>query len=322
MKRIIPFYILITISSATLGQTEKMINPADLKQQTVVTEPLSLQKGFLRVGFAYSYSVLDKYFDNSGNKNYFSESTWNTTTGTMFLGQYGITDRAMVEVDVPYVNNLTNYHSVIYNPEIDTRVTSNSSNRGKGLGDLVLSGTYQIIPSEGNKFSLKAEADLTLPTGKKNPSDVKNSRDYTAPTGYGVFVINPTITARMVSYPFSYAAYVSYDYNFHGSRIITAGDLAETKFKYGNNFVAGGSFNFLLNEWIALANELNYSYTGKGEIENTPSGNLNTSWGFTYETRLIFQIKRFRLGEKVSIPLRGKDKGADPTYTLLAQYVF
>jgi hypothetical protein len=310
------------ISSATPGQTEKILNPGDLKQQTIVTEPLSLRKGYFRAGLTYAYSVLDKYFDNSGNKNYSPESTWGTSGGATFWGQYGVTDRVMVEVGIPYSSSLINYHSRIYAPNIDSTLLLNSSVRGKGLGDVIVSATYQIIPSAENNFSLKAAVDATIPTGEKNPTNIKGWRDYDAPTGYGVFVISPRITARMVSYPFSYTAYVAYNYNFSGTRIMSPGDLTETKFKYGDFFVGGASLNFHLNEWIALANEINYSYTFKGEIENVPASDLTTSWAVSYETRLIFQIKRFRLGEAVSIPLKGKLIGADPTYVLLAQYVF
>jgi hypothetical protein len=113
-----------------------------------------------------------------------------------------------------------------------------------------------------------------------------------------------------------------YDYNLSGSRLISPWDVDEKKFTYGNFFVAGGNFNLHLNEWIALANELNYSHRGKGKIENTPASDLTTAWGFSYETRLIFQIKRFRLGEAVTFPLKGKNIGADPQYVLIAQYVF
>jgi hypothetical protein len=322
MKRIFSIYLISLLPLVAVCQTEKQLVPSDLKQQTIVTEPLSLLKGFLRVGFTYSYSVLDKYFNDSGKKNYFPESAWGKTGATMFWGQYGITDRVMVELGVPYTNDRTIYHYKIYAPEIDTMVFSNRSIKGRGLGDIILSTTYQIIPSAENNFSLKATIDITLPTGRKNPANFKSSNEYDAPTGYGAFVISPRITARKVSYPYSYSAYTFYNYNFEGSRIITPGDHIEKKFTYGNFLVVGASFIFHLNEWIAMANELNYSFTGKGKIENTPSSDLSTSWQISYEPRLVFQIKRFRIGEAVNIPLKGRNRGADPSYVLIAQYVF
>jgi hypothetical protein len=322
MKRIIPFYLLLLTASVSFGQIEKILNPADLKQQTIVTEPLSLRKGFLRVGFTYSYSVLDKYFDDSARKHYFPESTWGTSTSTMLWTQYGISDRIMVELGIPYSNDLTNYFSTRYAPEINSMMALKSTNRGKGIGDIILSGTYQIIPSADNNFSFKAALDITVPTGEKNPTNLKSTGSYDAPTGYGVFVFSPRLTVRMVTYPFSYGAYMFYDYNLPGSRLMSPGAIDETKFTYGNFFVTGGNFNLHLNEWIALANELNYSHRGKGKIDGTPSSDLSIAWGFSYETRLIFQIKRFRLGEAVTFPLKGKNIGADPTYVLIGQYVF
>jgi len=322
MNRIVALYILVWLTSVLHGQTEKMLNPADLKQQTIITEPLSLRKGFLRVGLSYGYSVLDKYFTDEGKKEYFPETAWGSRSSISFWGQYGITDRVMVQIGVPYSSDLINYHTRTEAPGWDTTVVLNSSVRGRGLGDLSVSGTYQIIPSEDNKFALKADVDITIPTGEKNPTSADESGNYDEPTGEGVFVINPRITARYVSYPFSYIAYISYNYNFWGSKIMSPWDQAETKFKNGNLFTFGGSFNFHLNEWIALTNELKYSHWGEGEIENGSATDLSSSWAFSYEPRLVFQIKRFRLGEAVDIPLKGKIVGADPTYVLIAQYIF
>ena len=322
MKRLLPFFLFILISSAISGQTEKILNPADLKQQTIITEPLSLRKGYFRAGLTYEYSVFDKYFYNSGVKDYAPESSWITSTKTTILGQYGITDRIMVEIGIPYASNLTNIHRRAYAPVFDTMALFNTSVRGKGLSDLTISATYQIIPSGENRFSMKSTLYLTLPTAEKNPTNVKSLTDYVQPTGYGAFVVSPGITARLVSYPFSYTGYISYTYNFKGSKIMSPGDTDETDFRYGNYVIAGAGISLHLNEWIAITSDISYYYKGKGEIDNVDASDLNSSWALMYETRLVFQIKRFRLGEAVSIPLKGRNIAADPAYILLAQYVF
>lgn len=322
MKKAAIFYILILLSCKGFAQTEKIINPSDLKQQTVVTEPLSLNKGFTRVGLAYSYSALDKYFNTDGKKMYSPESSWGIVSGAQVMVQYGITDRLMAEVGVPFKFDVTNYHWRIYAPGLDYMEISDMSVRGGGLADLYLSGTFQVIPSSRHKFSLKTSLDVTIPTGRKNPENVVSSYDYDAPTGYGVFVLSPRITARLVHYPYSWVVYVQYSYNFSGSRIIYPGDAVERDYRYGNNIYAGGGVNLHLNEWIALTNDLVYSYTGRGEIENVSDDNLTTSYTFSYQPRLIFQIRRFRLGEAVNIPLKGRLAGADPLYVLLVQYIF
>lgn len=322
MKKIISIFILVMVISPVFSQTEKLLNPADLKQQTIITEPLSLRKGYLRIGLFYSYAAADKYFNDSGKKIYFPESTWGSSSGLQFWAQYGVSDRFMVELGIPYTSDLTNIHFRYLFPEFDTMRIYNASNRSRGIGDIIASATYQIIPSGENKFSLKASLDLTLPTGKKNPTNVVSEDEYDGPTGYGVFCLMPKITARMLSYPFSFLAYLSYNYNFKGSRLIYPTDPEETKFKYGNSLTAGGSINIHLNEWIALVNEINYYHAGKGEIDGVPKSDLNTTWALSYEPRVVFQIRRFRLGEAVNIPIKGKMIGADPLYVLMVQYVF
>lgn len=310
------------IASSALAQTEKIINPADLKQQTVINEPLSLNKGFLRVGLFYSHFVLDKWFDESGRKTYMPESTWSTSNNLQLWIQYGISDRLMVEVGVPYGNDLTNIHRKYMFPEWDTMVIYNVSNRGKGIGDIVASATYQIIPSKDRKFSLKANLDLTIPTGRKNFTNVVSDDEFDGPTGYGVFSLTPRITARMLVYPFSFQAYVKIDYNFEGSRMIFPTDTVETNIRDAFNVTGGASVNIHLNEWIALTNDISYSYWGKDKIEGVSESSLPTKWILTYEPRIVFQIRRFRLGESVTIPIKGKYNGANPNYTFIVQRIF
>jgi hypothetical protein len=322
MKKIFLLIFPALFPSLLFCQTEKMLVPSDMKQQTIVTEPLSLRKGYVRAGLTYSYNVLDKYFNSSAKKNYFPESLWGMNRGSILMGQYGITDRIMIEADIPYTNDLTAYHSQLNVPALDTSVSANRNIKGKGIGDIIISLTYQIIPSAENNFSVKGTIDFTLPTGKKNPSNIKSPNDYNSPTGYGAFVITPRLTVRKVSYPFSYTGYLFYSYNFEGKRIINPGDTEEKSFTWGNLFMTGGILTFHLNEWIAMSNDLYYTFSGKGKIENTPASDLNNSWSLAYEPKIVFQIKRFRLGEAVTIPLKGKNTGADPHYLVIGQYLF
>ncbi|MEZ5001050.1 MAG: hypothetical protein R2744_08180 [Bacteroidales bacterium] len=52
----------------------------------------------------------------------------------------------------------------------------------------------------------------------------------------------------------------------------------KTDFKYGNRFNAGVSFNFHINDWVAVTNDLNYFSTGKGEQQNLTADELYTKW--------------------------------------------
>jgi Putative MetA-pathway of phenol degradation len=322
MKKISLIYLLVIFSAIASGQTEKLINPADLKQQTVITEPLTLQKGFLRVGLFYTYTLVDKYFDSSAKKTFPPGNGWSSSNDFQLWTQYGVTDRFMVELGIPYTDGVEIYHQKLYAPIIDTLVSRNFTTRGKGLGDILMSASYQIIPSKDHKFSLRGQLELTLPTGRKNPTNVVNSNEYDAPTGNGAFVVTPGLYARLLEYPFSFTAFLYYDYKFKGSKIMNAGDTQEKMFKDGDHINPGGSINFQLNDWIALTNELDFHYRGKGEEEGVPASDLYTQWLIEYSPYLIFQIRRFRLGEAVNIPLKGKSTGADPQYVLFVQYVF
>ena len=194
--------------------------------------------------------------------------------------------------------------------------------RSTGIGDCYVTFKYQIIPEEENRLSLTGSLDLTLPTGEKNPTEIKSYTDYQLPTGNGFLVLGTRVSARKINYPFSYTAYVGYNYKFKGSRLISPTDTEETEFKDGNAIETGGSFNFHLNEWIALANELNYYYRGEGEVSAAQEFTIDPAWAFSYETRLVFQIKQFRLGEAVRVPLIGKNVSADPLYVMIVQYIF
>jgi hypothetical protein len=71
-----------------------------------------------------------------------------------------------------------------------------------------------------------------------------------------------------------------------------------------------------------MANELNFYHEGKGKINGVFSSRLPSSWAASYQPNLIFQVKRFRLGESVKIPLKGRNVPADPLYVVMIQYVF
>jgi hypothetical protein len=322
MKKIILIYLLVLLSSITFGQTEKQLVPADLKQQTIVTEPATLQKGFFRTGLIFSYGAADKYFYSSTKKDYLPLSSWASNSGGQLSFEYGLTDRLMVDLNLAYSKTVQGMNYKVIWPELDTNVVYNAHNKGSGIGDSYFTVKYQIIPEKENKTSLTASLDITVPTGEKNPTNVISATQFDLPTGNGYFETGLTLTARKIKYPYSYSGYVTYNHKFDGSRLINATDKTESKFKDGDNLEMGGSFNILLNEWIAIANELNYYYRGKGEVKNVTNDKVDPAWAFSYEARLIFQVKRFRIGEGVRVPLKGKNFPADPNYVLIVQHMF
>jgi len=61
--RVSLLFIIIIITSGTYAQVERVVLPGELRQETIVTEPPTLRKGFLRAGLAYSHAFIDKIFD-------------------------------------------------------------------------------------------------------------------------------------------------------------------------------------------------------------------------------------------------------------------
>ncbi|MEZ5001381.1 MAG: hypothetical protein R2727_12455 [Bacteroidales bacterium] len=179
-----------------------------------------------------------------------------------------------------------------------------------------------MIVESSNLPSVTGTLDVTLPTGSKNPHNIRSDNEYDLPTGNGVVMFNPELRVRKINYPFSYLGYVGYLYHMPGSKIMYVTDEQETDFKYGNRFNAGVSFNFHINDWVAVTNDLNYFSTGKGEQQNLTADELYTKWGIAYEARMVFQVKRVRLAQAVNVPLKGKMISADPLYVMLVQYTF
>jgi hypothetical protein len=322
MKRIVSILIITYITLAAYGQAEKQLVPTDLKQLTVVTEPTTLHKGFFRAGTALSYSVVDKYFTNDKKKEYFLQSAWATNSGFNFIFQYGITDRFQVEAALPLSINIRQSDSRIYVPSADTTVEYSFTLKSKGLGDCYFTIKYQILNEQTSNTSLTGSLDVTVPSGEKNPTDNKGETDYNPPLGNGCFATTAGLRYRKIQYPYSFAGYLYYTYQFPGSKIMDPSDTQETEFKDGNHLDAGVSISLHLNEWIALTNDANLYFRSRDEINGEIPDDAIAPWAVSYEPRLVFQVKRFRISEAVRIPIYGKGVGADPIYVLIAQYVF
>jgi hypothetical protein len=322
MKKIILIYLLICAGITSKAQSEKMIQPSDLKQQTIVTEPVTLNKGFFRAEAGIIYFANDKYFNESGKKEYYPFSEWGSHYRFNLSIKYGITDRFEIDIYAPVVKTKVEAYYVYKMPVVNSDESLSSKLNGFGLGDLSLWLRYQLITEKEKKISLSIFSETTFPTGPKNPSNVKSETDYKLPTGFGYFSTGIYLFANIIRYPYSASVLVNYQYNFWGSKLMNAGDTEETRFKKGNRLMAGGRFNIHLNEWIAFGNELYYIHYEKGKEKGTTDITTDSAWDIDYVPRLVFQVRRFRISELVQIPLFGKNEGADPAYSLFVQYTF
>jgi hypothetical protein len=193
-------------------------------------------------------------------------------------------------------------------------------NTGKGLSDLSITGGYQFITEKETRPSLTGFVTANLPTGEKNPTHIKNGKEYDQAVGSGEASVNVELRLRKVSYPFSYSVYGSYQEFFGGKKILKPGDTGEKPFRSGSNISVGGYFYFHLNDWIAFRNSADYFFSVRDEYDGVKEE--YDSWVLQYYPGVNFQIKQFRIGQAVTVPLLGKHTSADPSYTLVMQYTF
>jgi len=322
MKRTIIYTIFLLISLPGFSQAVEMMLPSNLKQQTIITEPPTLHKGFFRAGIFTYFQFGDKYFNEDKEKIYLPESIWNRAWSYTFRASYGISERLTAELSIPYNNKVLTFSDIYYLVGSGT-ITNNSRDiEGHGLGDIYAAASYQVLTEKENRPSITGTFYLYFPTGEKNPTDIQSSIDYKLPTGSGAYSLDFDLRLRKIKYPISYSGYIYYGYNMEGTKLISASDTQESRFKEGNVISIGGNINLHLNDWIAVANNLSYTHIGKGEQENIPPEDLLERWYVSYDAQLVFQIRRIRLAERVSFPIKGLNIQADPQYAIYLQYTF
>lgn len=323
MKTALCLLVFLLLSSWVVGQTEQQVLPSELKQQTVVTESVTLHKGFFRTSFLGSYTFIDKIFDDKGDKGYvLGTNGWARVWSYQLTLEYGITDRLEISLMPEFVNK-----KFFFSDEYHfgtTNETAYANQSAVGFGDIVLGVDYQILTETSTRPSLVAKGSFTFPTGRKNPTDIKDYRDFKLPTGSGEFVVALDFNLRKIFYPYSITLYAGYAYHFEGEKILFPDypEDEEIRFKSGDRFDVGGSFNFHLNDWIALQNQVYFFHWGPNKVFADQTETGYKSWVVSYQPVLNFQIRRFRLFEIISIPIMGKNNGADPFYVLGLLYTF
>lgn len=322
IMKVFSLTIIILVSHWTMAQVQEQLSPTEKRYQSIVTEPLTIYKGFFRVGVGTVFSISDKMFNDKGKKVLIE----NNGSGREWLispyVQYGITDRLQAEVELSYESRTLTLSSVYELPESDTAFSDHYSNPTKGFNDLTIALAYQLIHGNYTKPFLGAFLRVEVPTAEKNPTNVnpKNSNEYNAAPGTGQFSLEPALKFRKIIFPYSYDVGVAYKYNLGGKKLLRPDDKEETSFKPGNKLNATASFNIHLNNWIILKNTADFSFFGKGSIDGKPGS--DTSWLLMLYPGLTFQLKGFRIATTVAYPAMGKTMIADPLYIMNFVYTF
>jgi hypothetical protein len=301
------------------GQTEKYLLPTEIKEQTIITQPATLQKGFFRTGMMFTHSFADKIFNEKNEKISPFESFTVLTRSITLVSQYGLTDRLQINLRVPYISNKFNSSSIEEWPGVDSIVSYHWQQDAKGIGDIELEIFYQVLTEKQLRPSVTLRTNFRFNTGVKDITNIKDEYNYDAPPGTGEPRLSVDVHFRKVFYPYSFTFTAGYDYYFGGKKVIYP-FVDELSFRTGNNLIFMGSANFHVNEWIALVNDFIYFYGWEDKIAGETI--ILKKWAFIYQPYLYFQIKRFRLVQSVQIPLKGCAYTADPRYILILQYQF
>jgi len=321
-KYIILYSVMIQLFNYSMAQFEEMIIPSDLKQQTIITEPQTLRKGYFRAGIGATFIFADRFFDDEGNKSYI--------LGTNVLGKrwdynlylsYGITDRFQADMYVPYTNQEDLISFRILSPLIDYDTIITNKSFARGFSDMDFGLRYLLLQEDEIKPSLSLGVYLKVPTGRKDPYNVKSDEEYDQPTGAGHFALSADMILKKVQYPYSITFATFGYYNFKGEKQFFP-DEDPIKFKRANHMGVRCSMGIHLNDWIVLTNEIGFFAHGKSKYYYEEVETGDNGWAFKYIPNIYFQIRRIRLKEHIILPLWGKNDGADPTYAIYMQYIF
>lgn len=323
MKKVSTFIILFYFTCMfSSGQTEQMIVPGDLKQQTIVSEPVTLRKGYLRSGIEAAFIIVDKMFDENGKRNYNQNTNFSGKRhGFILSTQYGLTDKFELSLRIPYLTQQYLFSSRIEDVYHYSDTLISFKSKGNGISDLEAGARFQIIEETSTRPSMTAGFNVTLPTGRKNPSNIKNALEYDYPAGDGRVASGINFDLRKTVYPYSLRLRSYYEYYFKGKKIFYPGE-SKTEFKDGDMFQIRGNFSIHLNDWIALWNEVSYTRYAKGTIYYETKVITPGKWSLDYNPALYFQIRRIRFLQGVFIPIFGKNIPADPAYAFGLQYTF
>jgi hypothetical protein len=316
--------IIFSLSFAISGkaQTEKQLLPSELKQKTIVTEPPTLYKGFFRAGLTYSWTTLDKMFDDSGKRISVPGSGYYMTRSISADLRYGIADRLTMHVGVPYMFYHM-YQSAEGRSNLQDSVFIDSWDRkGNGIGDMDLGVDYQIIKESKTLPAITLKTFVSFPTGRKNPEDIVSDHQYKEPTGSGAYSALAILQIRKIVYPLSYDLSLFYNYKAKGKKIQSPGQDA-TGFKPGDIIQASGTLGFQVNDWICLNNMLMFNYKTDDLFDDPSLDYLEVGYqSLEYYFYLFFQVKQVRLVQSVSVPIWGKRGGADPGYFIMLSRTF
>ena len=315
--------LFIVVPCVYVSAQEAPDSMALRKEQTIVTEPATLYDGILRIGVGTQLQFLDKRLvDNRrlpiDDNIWGSNITWSLSVG------YGVTDRLMIRMVIPYVK-ADYYETPLYLFPTNTNQQYSYPQRWKtqahGIGDVDLTAGYQIFKENKSRPAIGVIVTATLPTGQKDVVDDGDDVDHTydLPTGEGEYAVETTLMVRKVIYPYAYSATVFYGYHSETTKLT---DLGERPAAVKNGQTLGGSasVHIQLSNWVTFTNSLDLLRFGAQKKDGARA--REAGWILQYFPGLSFQLKKLRIDQGMTVALKGNNIDADPVYRVLLQYSF
>ena len=219
-----------------------------------------------------------------------------TTLSATLAGRYGLSDRAEVEVRVPYVHRDDEFTTLV---QRDTQVTSTSSLQADDIGDVEVTGRYQLNrPSNGNPiFVGNLRYKSNTGTG---PFDVARDEMGVAselPTGSGFWALEPSVTMLYPSDPTVIFANIGYLYHADDdiNQSINAAQIGNVD--PGDSINAGAGFGFSVNPRFSFSLGYRHSFIlpTKTEVNGTVqesdslnAGALQFGWSYLLSEKVTF----------------------------------
>lgn len=206
--------------------------------------------------------------------------------------RYGLGQRAEVELRVPYVRRWDN--TVSRELFTGTAIDRVFEAEGDGIGDVEVTGRYQLAAGDGKWPYLIGSLRLKTRTGK-DPFEVVTDcvtrclsnttgtgQPLDLPVGTGFYALQPGLTWLYPSDPAVFFGSFTYSYNFERSGVSRRVLNGETEFlgdiKAGNVFGLNVGMGLALNDRSSFSIGVDMNTIGKTEQNGTPlPGSVRTT---------------------------------------------
>lgn len=304
-----------------MAQTEKQLTVSEIRQQTIIDEPITLEKGYFKVGSGLTYYFLssERYDDKWNKVTYFGNSQTNSFYFPLNL-RYGVTNNFEIDVSTSFVNS-SNFSS---NKEVDNIKKSiklfNEKEIRRGFKDVNMSFNYRLLQEKGNIPSLGVFISPCIPFGKTTTTYSPDSSKRYAPTTDDIYSLTGGYLLKKTFYPFAVGNTLSYTYFFPVTKKMQSSDISESTFKRGGLLNFSCEFDYLVCDWISLSSQFSYNHASKLSYSETKYKSLEVSSDFiTWTPQLYLQIKNLRLIQMLDIPIAGRNWFPSPSYMLLVE---